>query len=238
MENLPAYISILFGLILILTIYLFYRAAHYSRLTLWIIIAWVVVQSVISATGFYTVTASLPPRFFLLIAPPVLFILVLFFTRSGRSYIDKLSIKALTILHVIRIPVELLLFWLFLRKMIPGLMTFEGRNFDIISGITAPLAFYFCFYGKNTNRRLLLFWNFICLGLLINIVAYAVLSAPFPFQKLAFDQPNIAVLYFPFTLLPACIVPIVLFSHLASIRQLLFGEDLAKKKLKNISIQA
>ena len=228
MENLPVYISILFGLILILTIYLFYRAAHYSRLTLWIIIAWVLVQSIISIAGFYTVTNTIPPRFFLLIAPAVIFILILFFTRSGRSYIDKLNIKVLTILHVIRIPVELLLFWLFLRKLIPELMTFEGRNFDIVSGITAPLVFYFCFYRKNGYRKLLLAWNFICLGLLINIVALAILSAPFPFQKLAFDQPNIAVLYFPFTLLPACIVPLVLFSHLASIRQLIMNKNLQR----------
>ena len=228
MENLPVYISILFGLILILTIYLFYRAAHYSRLTLWIIIAWVLVQSIISIAGFYTVTNTIPPRFFLLIAPAVIFILILFFTRSGRSYIDKLNIKVLTILHVIRIPVELLLFWLFLRKLIPELMTFEGRNFDIVSGITAALVFYFCFYRKNGNRKLLLAWNFICLGLLINIMALAILSAPFPFQKLAFDQPNIAVLYFPFTLLPACIVPLVLFSHLASIRQLIMNKNLQR----------
>jgi hypothetical protein len=40
----------------------------------------------------------------------------------------------------------------------------------------------------------------------------------------AFDQPNIAVLYFPFNWLPSCIVPLVLLSHLAAIRQLLYDE--------------
>ena len=68
---------------------------------------------------------------------------------------------------------------------------------------------------------MLLWWNIISLGLLVNIIIYAVLSAPFSFQKMAFDQPNIAVLYFPFNLLPAFIVPVVLFGHLVSIRQLL-----------------
>jgi hypothetical protein len=42
----------------------------------------------------------------------------------------------------------------------------------------------------------------------------------FPFQQFAFDQPNIAVLYFPFIWLPSCVVPLVLLSHLAAIRQL------------------
>jgi len=71
------------------------------------------------------------------------------------------------------------------------------------------------------NRRLLLVWNFICLCLLLNIVINAILAAPFPFQQFAFDQPNIAVLYFPFTWLPFFIVMIVLYSHLAAIRQLI-----------------
>jgi hypothetical protein len=119
------------------------------------------------------------------------------------------------------VPVEIVLLWLFLHHTIPQLMTFEGRNFDIVSGITAPLIFYFSFRKKWLGRKTLLAWNIICLGLLANIVRYAILSAPFPFQKFAFDQPNVAVLYFPFIWLPCCIVPLVLLSHLASIRQVL-----------------
>jgi hypothetical protein len=100
-------------------------------------------------------------------------------------------------------------------------MTFTGRNFDIVAGITAPLIYFICFKGdKVKNRSLLLGWNFICLGLLLNIVINAVLSAPFSFQQFAFYQPNIAVLYFPFILLPSFIVMIVLYSHLAAIRRL------------------
>ena len=60
----------------------------------------------------------------------------------------------------------------------------------------------------------------MCLGLLANIVVNALLSTPTPIQKFAFDQPNIAILNFPFSWLPTFIVPIVLFGHLASIRQL------------------
>lgn len=63
--------------------------------------------------------------------------------------------------------------------------------------------------------------NIICLGLLFNIIVNALFSAPSPIQKFAFEQPNIAILYFPFSLLPTFIVPIVLLGHLVSIRQLL-----------------
>ena len=100
-------------------------------------------------------------------------------------------------------------------------MTFEGRNLDIISGITAPIIYYFVFIRQKLSKLVLLFWNIICLVLLVNIVAIAILSAPFSFQRFAFDQPAIGILHFPFILLPCCIVPLVLLSHLASIRQLI-----------------
>ncbi len=223
MDKLPTYISLIFGLTTILTVYIFYKATKDSISTLIILLLWLVVQTLIALSGFYTVTDTFPPRFLLLVLPPLLFIIWLFATPKGRQYIDNLDIKLLTVLHIIRIPVELVLFWLFIHKTVPQLMTFEGRNFDIFSGLTAIAIFYFGFITKQLHRKIILLWNFICLGLLINIVANAVLSAPFPFQKFAFDQPNIAVLYFPFVWLPCCIVPLVLLSHLASIRQLFYG---------------
>jgi hypothetical protein len=100
-------------------------------------------------------------------------------------------------------------------------MTFEGRNLDIISGITAPVIYYFGFVKKKIGRTVLILWNLICLGLLVNIVTIAILSAPFTFQRFGFDQPNFAILLFPFVWLPGIIVPLVLFSHLAMLRQLL-----------------
>lgn len=220
MEHVPLYISIIFGLITIATVLLFCKAANYSKLTLLILLFWLIVQTFISLSGFYTITTTIPPRFLLLVVPPLLLIAGLFITKKGRRFIDNLDLKTVTILHTIRIGVELVLLWLFLHKTVPQIMTFEGRNFDIVAGLTAPLIFYFGFIKKALGRKIVLIWNFVCLGLLINIVVTAILSAPFPFQKLAFDQPNIAVLYFPFVWLPCCVVPIVLLSHIASIRQL------------------
>ena len=220
MENLPVYIKVVFGLTTLLTVLMFYFAAHKSKLTLVILLAWLVFQGLISLSGFYTITDAIPPRFVLLVSPPLLVIATLFLTAKGRIYLDKLELKTLTILHVVRVPVEVVLFLLFVHKGIPELMTFEGRNFDILSGLTAPLVYYFGFVKKQLPVKILILWNFLCLGLLVNIVSHAVLSVPSPFQKLAFDQPNTGVLYFPFVWLPACVVPLVLLSHLASLRQL------------------
>ena len=220
MENLPVYISIVFGLITLLTVFLFYKAAHHSTLAIAIIATWLLVQGIIASTGFYSVTNSFPPRFILLVLPPLVLIVVLFATKKGRRFIASLDIKTLALLNIVRVPVEIVLLWLFLHNSIPQIMTFEGRNFDILSGLTAPVIYYFGFVRKTLNNKILIAWNVLCLILLINIVTLAILSAPFPFQQLSFDQPNVAILYFPFIWLPCCIVPLVLFSHLVSIRQL------------------
>ncbi|WP_208646852.1 hypothetical protein [Pedobacter jejuensis] len=75
--------------------------------------------------------------------------------------------------------------------------------------------------SKDKKGSSLLVWTFICLGLLLNIVVNAVLSASSPFQQFGFDQPNVTILNFPFSWLPAFIVPLVLFAHLATIRRLI-----------------
>jgi len=221
MNNLPVYISIVFVSTTIITAAFFYKAAHRSRNFLIVLFAWIIIQTVLALRMFYTLTTTVPPRIILLGVPPLVIIICLFLTTSGKRFLDNLDIKWLTLLHVIRIPVELVLLWLSFNKVIPQLMTFEGRNFDILSGITAPIIFYFVFVKNSWPKSLLLGWNFICLGLLLNIVVNAVLSVPTAFQQFAFDQPNIAILCFPFNLLPAVVVPLVMLSHLAAIRQLL-----------------
>ena len=100
-------------------------------------------------------------------------------------------------------------------------MTFEGRNFDVISGITAlPMAWY-AFQNNTIKRTPLLVWNIVCLALVCIIVVIAILSVRTPIQQFGFEQPNVGVLKFPFGWLPSFIVPVVVFSHVVSIRQLL-----------------
>lgn len=231
-DNLPTYITLTFGLTTVITLLLFIWTIRNSnaettqknaRPIFISLTTWLIIQAVLTLKNIYNSdTNSFPPKIMLFgILPTVLLILLLFLTLKGRQFIDSLPLKNLTYLNMVRIPVEIVLFWLFLNKAIPELMTFEGRNFDILAGITAPFIAYFGLTKQKLNRQQILIWNFVCLGLLVNIVLNALLSAPSPIQKFSFDQPNIAILYFPFSWLPTFIVPIVLFGHLASIRQLL-----------------
>ena len=232
LENLPICISLTFGLTVVTTLFLFSLVIQASsspitqkNSTIIIIslIIWLTIQAVLTLKNIYSSnTNSFPPKILLFgILPPILAIVVLFSTKKGRQFIDSLSLTNITYLNIVRVPVEIVLFWLFLNKAIPELMTFEGKNFDIIAGITAPIIAYFGLTKRKISRKVILLWNFICLCLLINIVVNAFFSAPSPVQKFAFEQPNIAILNFPFSWLPTFTVPVVLFGHLVSIRRLL-----------------
>lgn len=231
-ENLPAYLPFLFVLTTLVALFFFYKAIRASSMIstvdvanriLIALILWLCLQAYLSYKGIYISSPSaIPPKIMLLgILPMLVTIAVLFATKSGRAFIDSLSMLYLTYLSAVRILVELVLLGLFYNKAVPEIMTFEGLNFDILAGLTAPLVAYFGLAKQKLSRRIVLGWNIICLALLFNIVVIALLSAPSPFQKLAFEQPNMAILYFPFSWLPTLIVPLVLFAHLVSIRQLL-----------------
>lgn len=214
--------SELFVATVIATWLLLYRATN-APLLMWLLaLIWFPVQILLSANGFYLDTTSMPPHFALAIVPPVIFIAYLASFR-GKMLVVATSLKHLTLLHTIRIAVEVVLLFLFQMGEIPQLMTFEGSNPDILSGITAPLVWLAYQKGLVGNRGLFV-WNIVCLGLLLNIVVRAILSAPTPFQQFAFDQPNVGLLKSPYVLLPAFIVPAVLFSHVAAMLKLAIGK--------------
>jgi len=183
-----------------------------------------ILQIILGLSGIYQYTESIPPRIILFgVFPTLVFMGFTFLTIKGSVFIDQIDLEKITYFHSIRIPVEIVLALLYYQGVLSFYMTFEGSNFDLFSGITAPIVAYLAFRTAKKHKKLLLWWNIICLLLLLNVVITAVFAFPSPFQKLAFDQPNIAILYFPFNLLPAVIVPAVLFGHLIAIRQLTKG---------------
>lgn len=212
MEHLPIIFSAAFLLTTLLTVWLLYRAAPKS---IWLVAAWLLVQAALALSGFYLTTSGTPPRFALLLVPPILLIVITLF-RKGNFDMQKLML-----VHIVRIPVELVLYGLFIYHAVPKLMTFEGGNLDILSGLSAAIIYWFGFVKGSISRGWLIAWNVLCLLLLFNIVVRAILSAPFDFQRFGFEQPNVALLYFPFSWLPGFVVPTVLFAHLYTLRQLL-----------------
>jgi hypothetical protein len=218
MNNLPTYVGLTFYLAVILTLVFLYKASGASLKFLVVLILWVLIQSVIGQSEFYLKEDTLPPRFMLLVLPPFLSIILLFATRAGRRFVDSLDPSILTLMHIVRVPVEFVLLWLFFNKAVPQVMTFEGRNFDMLSGLTAPLVWHFGYNRNKLGKGFLIAWNVICLLLVLNVVIHGILSVPTVFQQISLGQPNIGVLYFPYILLPGLVVPAVIFAHFVCLR--------------------
>lgn len=211
METLPFYIPLGFIATVLLTFSILYRASDNKRSLMLVLSAWLLLQGILTWAGFYQVFGSRPPRFVLLTLPPVILISMLFATAKGRAFLDGFDMKTLSLIHIVRIPVELILFALSVHHAVPRLMTFEGGNLDILSGISAPVIWYFGYQKQKISRGWLIAWNLVCLGLLFNIVVRALLSL----------SPSMALVHFPYSWLPGFVVPAVLLTHLVALRQLI-----------------
>lgn len=217
---LPNWIEILFLGIWLLTIVLFYYSNGKPKKLTVLLIFWSVINSILAYTGFYNDTESIPPRFALVLVPSIALIVYGLLAKQRNWIYEQRNTKISTFLHAIRLPIEVVLLELFIHKMVPELMTFEGRNFDIIIGASAPII-GFLFLKNIVSKKGLLIWNVIGLLFVTFILFNGLLSAELPFQQFGFEQPNKAVMYFPFVLLPAVIVPIVIWTHLSDIIKLL-----------------
>lgn len=221
--------EVILVLSVILFIFIFYKllttaqSEHTHKivpLIMSIFIIWLLIQGGLGFKGFFVSALDvLPPRIVVLGILPIVILLTyyLFFDKYKRQWMT-LSLFWLTIIHVVRLPVELALRMEYINGLIPELMTFGGRNFDILAGITAPMAAFLWARQGKINQTALLIWNILCIFLLFNIATLGFLSAPTPLQKMAFDQPNFAVLNFPFCWLPTFLVPVLLFCHICAIR--------------------
>ena len=121
-------------------------------------------------------------------------------------------------IQTMRLPIEIALYLLFAAGQVPKQMTFEGRNFDIVVGLTAPLVAWAVAKGK-ASRGLVIGWNLLGLALLLNVVTIAVTSMPGPLHLDWPGAPLTAPATFPAVWLPAFLVPVALFGHVASLRR-------------------
>jgi hypothetical protein len=180
------------------------------------LILWLLVVSVASLSGFAGNFNLFPFNIGPLLIAPLVIILIITFSKNLADILQHISYKEVIRLQVFRLFVEILLWMFFIQNIVPVQMTFEGRNFDVISGITAPIVAYLIPY----NRKFLIGWNILCLGLLINIVTVAVLSMPTPFRVFDNEPANTIVAQFPVIFLPTFLVPLAYTLSFFSLKQL------------------
>ncbi len=189
----------------------------FNRVLLALVI-WAVFTSVWALSGMMQDFSKFPLNMAPVLAIPMITILIVTFSKTAKEILIQVEPQAIIRLQSFRIFVELVIWLLFLEQMLPVQMTFEGRNLDILSGITAVIVAWLA-ANQKINKTILVIWNIACLGLLINIVTVAILSMPVPFQYFFNEPVNTAVAKFPYAFLPAFLVPLAYMLHFFSLRQ-------------------
>jgi len=218
-DHIPTWVDYIFICAVVYTIIMFHFANNKPWNWTVVILGWCIIQSWIAYIGFYENTKAVPPRFAFLLIPTTFAIIYGCLPKQRNWVYRHRNLKISTFLHTVRIPVEISLFYLYIHKMVPKLMTFEGRNFDILAGITALIVGFIYLLGGLSKRGLLI-WNYGGLVLVLFILFNGIFSSELPFQMFGFEQPNRGVIYFPYILLPGMIVPIVIYTHITDIMKL------------------
>ncbi|MBK6627617.1 MAG: hypothetical protein IPJ87_10605 [Flavobacteriales bacterium] len=223
---MPVVAHVLFAAAVVWCLVWSYKAAR-SLTVLLLLVALGVVHAALAARGVYADPTAFPPPQMALLAPVLLALVLCAALPSGRRWMRGLPLFALTAIHVLRIPVELVLHQGYEAGLLPRDMTYAGFNFDILSGISAALLLPWLRSARPPGRAVLIGWNIACLALLAIVVTTAVLSIPSSVQRINFDRPNVLVTALPWVLLPAVLVPVVLWAHVSALIGL-FGRDVPK----------
>lgn len=186
--------------------------------------AWLGITATLAGGGLLRDFARLPPPLFLLVAVSLLLTLSVAFSAVGKRLALGLGVAALIGFQAFRLPLELFLFQMEQAGIVPVQMTFAGRNFDILTGITAIPVAWLVARGRLPAWGALL-WNLLGLGLLVNIVVVAILSTPVPFRAFHEGPANTIVAEAPFVWLPVFLVMAALLGHLLLFRRLRHGSQ-------------
>lgn len=180
-----------------------------------------VVLTVLAVQGFFLDTIkNTPPGFLPAVLSANLFFVYLALAYKPIQEINPDRMKWVVAIQTFRLPLELIFVWLLALDLLPIQMTFEGRNFDVLVGLTAPFIAYFGYHKKILPKWSLILWNFAGLALLANIVTVAILSAPTNFQVFTNLPHNTMVLQAPYHFIPFFFVPLALFGHLFALKRL------------------
>ena len=162
----------------------------------------------------------MPPRMLLGVGLPLLTLLALTFSRRVAPLLAALPPAWPVAAQTFRILVEIVLWRLAVAGAIPELLSFHGRNVDILVGLTAPVVAYACFVRRAWPARVAVWWNWAGIVILLNVVVHAQLSTPTPWRIFETDPPATFIADWPYIWLPAFLVPLAWLLHAVSLRQL------------------
>jgi hypothetical protein len=137
----------------------------------------------------------------------------------GKTILTTLPLAALVGYQGFRVVVELLMHRANAEGLMPVQMSYSGRNFDIVTGLTAIALGAWLATGRR-SLPLVAAWNTLGLALLLNVLAIALLSAPTPFRVFMNEPSNVWITQAPWVWLPTVLVVAAIFGHVVVYRRL------------------
>lgn len=134
----------------------------------------------------------------------------------GRTFARGLPLGALVAFQAFRLPLELVLHAWAQQGAIPGTMTWNGLNLDILSGAAAVGLAPWCARWRGAAW----IFNILGLGLLLNVARVASMSSPLPFAW-GVQPPLQLAFHLPYALIVPVCVGGALFGHIVLTRALL-----------------
>jgi hypothetical protein len=184
--------------------------------------AWMALTVMVAATGVLRGWDRNPPPLMFLIAAILALAVSLAFSSLGGQLTAAIPLWVLVAVQAFRLPLELAMHAMSQRGVMPSVMSYTGRNFDIVTGASAILVAALAAFGIG-GRLVVWVWNVMGFGLLLNIIGVALLATP-RFRYFGDSQLNIWITYPPFVWLPAVMVLAALAGHLLIFRALLRRE--------------
>ena len=178
--------------------------------------AWMTATWIAAAHGVLRDWDATPPPLAFLVAGVIIVAALIASGIYGRRLATGVPLWMLVGVQAFRFPLELAMHALYERGIMPVQMSYSGRNFDILTGLTALVVAVLLKRGW-IGRKIVLLWNILGLILLVNVVTVALLATP-RFRYFGDDALNVFVTYPPFVWLPAVMVVAALAGHLLVFR--------------------
>ena len=159
-----------------------------------------------------------PPPFMLFFITLLLFSLWMTFSNLGLVFVKGLTYAELIGLQSFRIGVELVLILGAQQGLTPKIMTLHGWNFDLLTGLSA-LVLYF-YLPRFPNLKYIITWNWLGVILLAIVISLGFFSFPAPWRFFITEPSNIWITHAPYLLLPGFLVTSALILHLMVFRKL------------------
>ena len=192
---------------------------HAMLITVVVSAVWMTATWRAAESGVLRLWDATPPPFAVLVVGILGVTAVLACTAYGRRLALGLPLWVLIGIQGFRLPLELAMHAMYERGVMPEQMSYSGRNFDIVTGITALMVAWLVRSGR-VGRRVVLTWNVLGLLLVLNVVTVGILSTP-RFRLFGDARLNVFITYPPFVWLPAVMVLAALAGHLIVFRAVL-----------------